>query len=159
MNAIMEGKTCVDHRVFMCNKCLVLEVERLEAALVCARLALAEVGNILGGPTAPISAEVREEERKRRIERAVEIVVKALHRKDVLGGVVECMAALCHDQWAGWMRWLFSKMDVHGGVAIVPKTWYDRWMRQMQTPYYLLSHGEQESDRKEADKFVKLISA
>ena len=63
----------------------------------------------------------------------------------------EQLAALCHEQWSGWMKYLFEK------VAVFPREEADRWKGQMNTPYAQLSEAEKESDRKEADKFLELI--
>lgn len=80
----------------------------------------------------------------------------------------EKLAALCHDQWSGWMEYLFSKCVDHvmpaslgfhkDGELLIPKEFVDRWRRQMKTPYLDLSEEEKESDRKEADKFLELLS-
>lgn len=73
----------------------------------------------------------------------------------------ERLAELCHSQWSGWMRYMFSRMDwniiqtgmvMHGDDA-------KRWKRQMETTYAELSESEKNSDRTEADKFIALISA
>lgn len=72
----------------------------------------------------------------------------------------EDLAALCHDQWSGWMEYLFSKCeysDGHGGV-VIPAWAYERWKRQMMTPYAELSESEQNSDRTEADKFLAILA-
>ena len=75
----------------------------------------------------------------------------------------EQLAALCHDQWSGWMKYLFSKCQSEyinnnpTGNFIMPEWSANRWQRQVNTPYSELSHEEKESDRKEADKFIKLI--
>ena len=70
----------------------------------------------------------------------------------------EKLAALCHGQWAGWMRYLFSKGHINSvGEWVVSSTLYDRWQRQMNTPYAELSGTEQNSDRKEADKFIAVL--
>jgi len=45
------------------------------------------------------------------------------------------------------------------GTWTMPKEFVDRWQRQVNTPYKDLSHSEQESDRKEADKFLKVLNA
>ncbi len=74
----------------------------------------------------------------------------------------EELAELCHRQWVGWMKYLFSKsipykpgeIQNHEGAHIVPKWAVDRWQKQMNTPYNDLSEDEKESDRKEADKFL-----
>jgi len=64
---LMEGSTCVEHRLFMCNRCLVKEVARLKTVM-------GTIANILGGPVAAMSEELRSEERAQRIEIAVKII-------------------------------------------------------------------------------------
>ena len=72
----------------------------------------------------------------------------------------EALAELAHLQWCGWMEYLFSK-----GIKNADGTWtmpiwaVERWVRQCKTPYSKLSPYEQESDRKEADKFLQAMSA
>ena len=41
---------------------------------------------------------------------------------------------------------------------VIPAKSVRRWARQMNTPYSELSEAEKESDRKEADKFLELLS-
>lgn len=77
----------------------------------------------------------------------------------------EALAALCHEQWSGWMKYLFSKCKNASGMymqagtpdAIIPGSFVERWTRQLSTPYDELPEGEKESDRKEADKFLALM--
>lgn len=71
----------------------------------------------------------------------------------------EKLAELCHDQWSGWMKYLFSKCVTKVGVpgAFMPDEFYNRWQKQMNTAYENLSEKEKDSDRKEADKFLKLL--
>lgn len=70
----------------------------------------------------------------------------------------EVLANLCHDQWSGWMRYLFSKGTFHDdGTWTMPAEFVQRWQRQMSTHYTHLSQSEQESDRTEADKFLAAI--
>ena len=70
----------------------------------------------------------------------------------------EELAALCHSQWAGWMAYLFSKGTFNkDGTWTMPKEFVERWSRQTSTPYDNLSALEQDSDRKEADKFLAII--
>jgi uncharacterized protein (DUF433 family) len=63
----------------------------------------------------------------------------------------EQLAALCHEQWSGWMRYLFEN------CSLIPEAFAIRWKRQMNTPYAELSEAEKESDRKEADRFLSLL--
>lgn len=70
----------------------------------------------------------------------------------------EALANLCHRQWSNWMSYLFSKcIFTSDGGLVIPPEYVERWRRQMITPYEQLSEEEQESDRKEADKFLNII--
>jgi hypothetical protein len=70
------------------------------------------------------------------------------------------LASLCHDQWAGWMIYLFGKCTHNpDGSVTIPKSLVDRWQKQLNTPYDLLSKEEKDSDLKEADKFIKLFAS
>ena len=81
----------------------------------------------------------------------------------------EKLADLCHDQWTCWMEYLFSKCveevrtengkSFKTGNIIIPRWAVERWQRQMETEYENLSEDEQDSDRKEADKFLELFKA
>ncbi len=66
----------------------------------------------------------------------------------------EQLAELAHEQWSGWMHYLFSKGTYNDdGTWTMPEWAVNRWVIQMGTPYGKLSEEEKESDRKEADKF------
>ena len=70
----------------------------------------------------------------------------------------ERVADLCHEQWSGWMKYMFSKAALNDdGSWTMPVEFVQRWQRQMNTPYSELSKPEQDSDRNEAQKFLKLI--
>lgn len=70
----------------------------------------------------------------------------------------EQLAALAHEQWAGWMRYLFSKsIEVGDGNEEIPSHLVQRWMRQMDTSYTDLPENEKDSDRAEADKMLALF--
>jgi hypothetical protein len=71
----------------------------------------------------------------------------------------EKMAALCHDQWAGWMEYLFLKSKQVDGCVIIPAWAVERWRRQVATRYPDLSEDEKNSDRNEADRFLSLFNA
>lgn len=72
----------------------------------------------------------------------------------------EAIANLCHRQWSGWMRYLFEKCEENeDGTVTIPSWAVERWSRQMETEYVKLSEDEQNSDRKEAEKFITLMSA
>lgn len=68
------------------------------------------------------------------------------------------LAELAHEQWSGWMRYLFSKTAWRdNGTAVIPKWAVDRWKRQMDTTYPDLSDEEKTLDRLEADKVMALF--
>ena len=69
----------------------------------------------------------------------------------------EKIADLQHDQWVGWMKYLFSKCYFKDGCYVIPQWAQARWSRQMETPYNELPLDERDSDRKEADKVLALI--
>lgn len=72
----------------------------------------------------------------------------------------EALANLAHEQWSGWMRYLFAKGVFNSdGTWTMPKWAVDRWQRQADTSFESLSESEQDSDRKEADKFIKVFEA
>ena len=70
----------------------------------------------------------------------------------------EQLAALAHEQWAGWMTYLFEKSVVgDDGSVEIPADLASRWKRQMNTSYVNLPENEKESDRAEADRMIGVI--
>lgn len=71
----------------------------------------------------------------------------------------EKLAALAHEQWSGWMSYLFEKSTENpDGTVTIPAWAVDRWKRQVKTPYSELSELERESDRVEADRVIEIVS-
>jgi hypothetical protein len=71
---------------------------------------------------------------------------------------LEKLSEYAHDAWSGWMEHLFSKCKENSdGSAIIPKESVERWKRQMNTLYEDLPEEEKRSDRKEADKMIKIF--
>lgn len=66
-------------------------------------------------------------------------------------GLLEAIAEECHEQWSGWMRYLFPF------ISIISVEKAERWARQMVTPYADLPENEKESDRSEARKIIAII--
>jgi hypothetical protein len=75
--------------------------------------------------------------------------------------VRERLAAVQHEIWAHWMRYLFDVCETNdtrdGRVVIIPADKVKRWQRQMNTPYVDLTDREQESDRHQADKILATL--
>ncbi len=70
----------------------------------------------------------------------------------------EKLANYAHHAWSGWMEYLFKKGCYNtDGSFTIPKSFVERWSRQMHTPYSELSEQEKDSDRKEADEMLLIM--
>ena len=70
----------------------------------------------------------------------------------------EILSAHAHDMWSGWMQYMFRKSPINkDGTMTIPAWAVSRWARQAGTNYTDLPEEEKESDRKEADKILKII--
>ena len=70
----------------------------------------------------------------------------------------EQLAALVHEQWAGWMKYQFERsIERDDGSVEIPAHLVARWKRQMNTAYVDLPETEKESDRAEADRILRLF--
>jgi hypothetical protein len=72
--------------------------------------------------------------------------------------LLEKLAALQHEQWSGWMGYLFTKgaLNQDGSFTIFADS-VDRWHRQAITKYKDLPENEKESDQKEAARYKPII--
>ena len=70
----------------------------------------------------------------------------------------EAVAALCHEQWSGWMKYLFGKCTAMGSGMLIPGWAVSRWQNQAATTYANFKDPEKDSDRKEADRFIALFA-
>jgi hypothetical protein len=75
---------------------------------------------------------------------------------------VEKGAALEHDRWARWQKYFFDQCLPQNNdgkyvdlTLCIPK--YERWNRQIATPYAELSELEKESDRKESRTYLPML--
>ena len=67
--------------------------------------------------------------------------------------MLEALAAIQHEIWAHWMRYLFSVCTLNeDGSVTIPKESVERWQRQIDTKYENLSEKEKASDRRQANK-------
>jgi len=70
----------------------------------------------------------------------------------------EALAAYAHEAWSGWMQYLFTKSKKNtDGTVTIPQPLVERWYRQLTTLYADLPESEKESDRKEADKMLRIV--
>lgn len=77
----------------------------------------------------------------------------------VLNGLVERLAALEHERWAHWQRYMHSKgQRAADGSITLPADLVQRWERQIETPYDQLSDDERESDREQVRRYLPHIA-
>jgi hypothetical protein len=99
-------------------------------------------------------------EASRSAMRTIEVLVESgvCGKRNTNSELREVFAVQAHKSWSGWMKYLFShaKTDMFGNI-IIPKYFVSRWKRQMATDYSNLPEKEKESDREEADEYIKLI--
>jgi hypothetical protein len=75
-----------------------------------------------------------------------------------LESLIEKLAAIEHDRWSHWQRYMHSKgISQPDGSLIIPAELISRWQKQIDTPYMELSEKEKESDREQVRKYVPLI--
>jgi hypothetical protein len=74
--------------------------------------------------------------------------------------LLEALAALEHERWSHWQRYLHSKcVPDRGGNLTIPAELVTRWTTQMSTPYGELSEAEKESDREQVQATLGVIAA
>ncbi len=85
--------------------------------------------------------------------------------KDDLKVIVELLADIEHERWANWQSYLHSKLyeiddnrvSLNHHLKILPTELYDRWERQIKTPYSQLSEPEKESDRHQVENTLRAL--
>jgi hypothetical protein len=68
----------------------------------------------------------------------------------VTAPIRERLAALEHEQWAHWTRYLLDHLTPEN---------VERWRRQIDTPYEELSEPEKQGDREWADRVLEIVGA
>lgn len=72
--------------------------------------------------------------------------------------LVEELAALEHERWAHWQRYLHNQgYRGSDGALVLPAALVERWERQIATAYSDLSEQEKESDREQVQRYLPLI--
>ena len=73
--------------------------------------------------------------------------------------MIEQLAALAHEQWSGWMEYLFDMCVFNeDGTATIPAQLVLRWLRQKSTAYSDLPEDEKDADRIEAAKVMAILN-
>lgn len=77
-----------------------------------------------------------------------------------LDDLKEQLAAIEHERWADWQRYVHSKLvttDNHDRWYHLRRLWFNRWQRQIDTPYSELTEKEKASDMEQVDRYWPLI--
>jgi hypothetical protein len=71
---------------------------------------------------------------------------------------VERLAAIEHDRWASWQRYVHDHCQrLDGEALVIPADLAARWEVQIRTPYAELSEQEKESDREQVQRYLPTI--
>jgi hypothetical protein len=78
----------------------------------------------------------------------------------LLGELLEPLAAIEHERWSHWQRYLHGKCIPQGsdGALLIPAELVKRWERQLNTPYSALTDKEKESDREQVRTYLPVIA-
>lgn len=83
-------------------------------------------------------------------------------KEELLKEFVEDGAELEHSRWSKWQSYFFGKCDIEtddkNAYMTLPIEFYQRWLRQIETPYGGLSELEKESDRREVRSYLPLLT-
>jgi len=78
----------------------------------------------------------------------------------LLDGLVEQLAAVEHERWSHWQRYVHTKcVRQPDGSLLLPAGLVARWEKQIDTKYAELDEQERESDREQVRKYLPLIAS
>lgn len=79
----------------------------------------------------------------------------------------EKLAEIEHTRWCGWQKYLHSLLtketrvengkEFETGNMVISKKSFERWEKQIKTPYSELSEKEKDSDREQVMSYFHLI--
>ena len=76
----------------------------------------------------------------------------------LLGSLTEQLAAIEHERWSHWQRYMHNKaIRQIDGSLLLPPDLVARWEKQIETKYVDLSEAEKESDREQVRKYLPVI--
>jgi hypothetical protein len=82
------------------------------------------------------------------------------HIQKLLSGLKEQLAAVEHERWSHWQRYVHSKgVRQPDGSLLLPPDLVSRWERQLNTKYTELDEEEKASDREQVEKYLPIIAS
>jgi hypothetical protein len=78
----------------------------------------------------------------------------------VLEALVEKLAAIEHERWSDWQRYVHEKGEKRpDGSLLLPSEQVQHWDILMATDYSNLSESSKESDREQVRRYLPVIAA
>ena len=78
----------------------------------------------------------------------------------ILHGLIEKLAAVEHERWSRWQRYVHSKCTRQSdGSLLLPAELVAQWEKQIATKYAELDEMDKESDREQVRKYLPLIAS
>lgn len=78
----------------------------------------------------------------------------------ILHTVMEDLAALEHERWSHWQRYMHSRGERQpDGSLVLPAELIERWERQSSIGYADLKDDEKESDREQVRRYLPVIAS
>lgn len=73
--------------------------------------------------------------------------------------LIETLAAIEHERWADWQKYLHSQGTEHHdtGAIVLAGERVESWERQILTPYAQLSEAEKQSDRDQVMRYWPVL--
>lgn len=86
--------------------------------------------------------------------------MKQSETEAILEALVEDLAAIEHERWAHWQRYVHDRGDRRpDGSLVLPADLVRHWETQIATRYADLSEAEKMSDREQVRRYLPLIAA
>lgn len=80
--------------------------------------------------------------------------------ENLLSTLIEPLAAIEHERWSHWQRYMHSKcIRQPDGSLVLPPDLAARWEKQSVTKYADLTEQERESDRDQVRRYLPIIAA
>jgi hypothetical protein len=78
--------------------------------------------------------------------------------KRTIDELVEKLAAIEHERWSHWQRYLHGKCERQpDGSLLIPADLVQRWQEQFERAYSNLTDEEKQSDRDQVDRYLPLV--
>jgi hypothetical protein len=79
---------------------------------------------------------------------------------DILDGLIEKLAAVEHERWSQWQRYVHSKCTRQpDGSLLLPADLVARWEKQIATKFAELDNTDKERDREQVRKYLPVIAS